>query len=211
METQEALAAAPPPRGGRHLFTLHSYLFRQQGIDLLSCPSCTPLLFFSMRRRRGAPCTVEEKKRLWCKPSPCRASIRCTSARWQVWQKSGANQNAPPFSFRCRSPGACRRAVVYTRLFERSHGENLKGRCKHPASERAVGDAGASQVCTKRLNSCRLAKEHLSEHGTGLVCTPALFFSYTVHGAPLLLRMEKKRRGVHLGQESKSLPCWRKR
>ena len=44
--------------GTYSLFTIHSYLFRLQGNDLPSCPSCTPLLFFSMRRRRGAPCTV---------------------------------------------------------------------------------------------------------------------------------------------------------
>ena len=33
------------------------FVFRQQGNDLPSCPRCTPLLFFS-QRRRGAPCTV---------------------------------------------------------------------------------------------------------------------------------------------------------
>ena len=64
-------------------FTLHSYLFRLQGINFPSCPRCTPLLFFS-QRRRGAPCTVEEKKRLWCRRRWTRAPTRWSCAMWQV-------------------------------------------------------------------------------------------------------------------------------
>ena len=199
----------PPCRAALLYYSL--FIFRSQGNDLPACPKCAPHFFFSLleKKKRAAP-GAKEKEGLGCRRRWTRAPTRWPCAEWQAWHKFGANLNGLFFSFRCRSPGACRRAV-YTGLFERSHGENLKGHCKHPASERAVGDAGASQVCTKRLNSCRLAKEHLSEHGTGYVCTPALFFSSTVHGAPLLLRTEKKRRGVHLGQAGKSLPCCRKK
>ena len=37
------------------LFTIHSYLFRQQGNDLPSCPVFGPLLFFSAEKKRSAP------------------------------------------------------------------------------------------------------------------------------------------------------------
>ena len=96
----------PPPGGSTA--PIHSYLFCQQGIDLLSCPICAPHFFFSLqeKKKRAAP-GAKEKEGLGCRLRWTRASTRWPCAMWQVWQKSGANQNAPPFSFRCRSHGAC--------------------------------------------------------------------------------------------------------
>ena len=81
----------------------------------------------------------------------------------------------------------------------------------HPASGSGKRRTGYSSLHQTYAMLATLQKTILSEHGSIFVCTPALFFSYTVHGAPLLLRTEKKRRGVHLGQDCKSMPCWRKR
>ena len=57
-----ALSVLRPPAGPKgpalfhsSLFTIHSYLFRQQGNDLLSCPNFGPLLFFSAEKKRSAP------------------------------------------------------------------------------------------------------------------------------------------------------------
>ena len=56
--------------------------------------------------------------------------------------KFGANLNGPPFSFRCRSPGA-------------------RGSPASTGPAAAVGDAEASQVYTKQLSSGHLAGEYL--------------------------------------------------
>ena len=159
------------------------------------CPICAPHFFFSLRekKKRAAP-GAKEKEGLGCRSRWTRAPTS-----WFLYYvvsvcKFGANQNAPPFSFRCRSPGAHENPVRVLRA----------------PSERADGDAEASQVCTKRHRACRFAEESLIEARYWLSLHQSLFFSYTVHGAPLLLT-EKKRRGVHDGQDGKLMPCWRKK
>src|SRR5699024_5868296 len=73
-----ARACRPPP--GRaallhsSLFTIHFYLFRSQGNDLPSCPSCAPHFFFSLqeKKKRAAP-GAKEKEGLGCKQRWTRA------------------------------------------------------------------------------------------------------------------------------------------
>ena len=138
--------------------------------------------------RGGNPGAVWYKPDLPQRPHPL--------ARWLGAHRSAVlvvQICAPCISFRCRSPGAHENPVRVLRA----------------PSERADGDAEASRVCTKWHRVCYLAENHLVEARYWLSLHQSLFFSYTVHGAPLLL-CEKKRRGVHLGQDGKSLPCCRK-
>ena len=80
-----------------------------------------------------------------------------------------------------------------------------------PGQRQRKEKGGAFWFAPDFCHTCHLAEVHLIEARHGLGLHQSLFFSYTVHGAPLLLRTEKKRRGVHDGQDSKSMPCWRKR
>ena len=80
-----------------------------------------------------------------------------------------------------------------------------------PGERQRKEKGGAFWFAPDFCYTCHLAEVHLIEARHGLGLHQSLFFSYTVHGAPLLLRTEKKRRGVHDGQDSKSMPCWRKR
>ena len=76
----------PLPGFARHLFPLHSYLFRQQGNDLLACPICAPHFFFSLqeKKKRAAP-GAKEKEGLGCKLRWTRAPTRWLYAMWQAY------------------------------------------------------------------------------------------------------------------------------
>ena len=97
----------PPPRraspGNYSLFIIHfSFACRAQVCNLVrvSAPSSS-----SPRRRRGAPRGGgEEEALVQTEPVPC--FYRRFFCKVASVCKFGTNQNAPYFSFRCRSPGA---------------------------------------------------------------------------------------------------------
>ena len=81
---------------------------------------------------------------------------------------------------------------------------------ERPASERADGDAGASQVCTK-LAPCLPPCTKPSYRSTGPSSSAPKPLLLLHPGALLFFSAEKKRRGPKFGQDNRSMPCRRKK
>ncbi len=119
----------------------------------------------------SSPCGEEEERRarwrrrrgLGCELSQYRASIRCFFAKRQAWCRLAQT---------CMAPASLSAAAGLVRA----------GTLQSPVSTgpaAAVGDAEASQVCTKFAHDSHLVQGHLVEARVHLRLHQSLFFSST--------------------------------